>query len=76
MAAVDIANSRAPQDKLGCGFAATQSLAALLQQKQLDRVVDKLMSDILKSLPSTKLDNELVWLNSGGPATTGLEDEE
>ena len=72
VAAVGIANSKALQDKLGSGFAATQSLAALLQQKQADRVVDKLMSDILESLPSTKLDNELIRLNAGGPATAAL----
>ena len=76
VAAVGIASSKALQDKLGSGFAATQSLAALLQQKQADRVVDKLMSDILESLPSTKLDNELIRLNAGGPAPTALEDDE
>ena len=76
VAAVGIANSKALQDNLGGGFAATQSLAALLQQKQADRVVDKLMSDILESLPSTKLDSELIRLNAGGPAATALVDDE
>jgi hypothetical protein len=34
------------------------------------------MSDILESLPSTKLDNELIRLNAGGPAATALVDDE
>ena len=76
VAAVGIANIEALQDKLGSGFAATQSLAALVQQKQADRVVDKLMSDILESLPSKKLNNELVRLSAGGPEKTALEDDE
>ena len=74
--ALAIANSKPLHDKFGSGFGAQQSLAASLQQKQADRVVDKLMSDILESLPSTKLDNELIRLNAGGPVTTALVDDE